>query len=480
MIARRWLAVAALFVALPAAAQKTGAATRRCQFVFENATPNTHLFSVELPSKQRNVYIGGGIIARCPSEGQVLRSDSLEVYGDEGRYFFIGHVDYVDRRIKLKSEYLTYFQREERLLAVITVDATLSSGSTLKGNQLEVWRAQPRIRPQRAVATGRPTISLVERDPQGRAQPPVVITGNIITLEGDSTVFAQGEVTVVRPELRAQSDSLHLDGARNVLHLIRNPKITGTKGRPFTLEGKSIDLVSRRRKLERVVAMDSGEATSEDLTLQADTIDMRIADDLLQRAVAWGRSRARAVSPTQTITSDSIDVIMPAQRVRELHAVRKAVAEAVPDTSHFKTKERDRLSGDTIVARFDSIPARDTISKSRVRLLVATGSATALQHLVAKDTACHLPQINYVTGQTITVHFDSAGVSRGQNEKSSGVLLEPDASCGKSVAGATRAAGSGSPASSAPASNGQPPPAAPPARPPVAPPVTAPTTPPPQ
>ena len=48
-------------------------------------------------------------------------------------------------------------------------------------------------------------------------------------------------------------------------------------------------------------------------------------DDLLQEAMVWGRSRAHATSPTQSIVADSIYVIMPAQHVRELHALRGAV-----------------------------------------------------------------------------------------------------------------------------------------------------------
>ena len=46
----------------------------------------------------------------------------------------------------------------------------------------QFYRAIPRVRPkQRAIAVGRPTVSLVEKDAQGRPQPPVTITGNNIT-----------------------------------------------------------------------------------------------------------------------------------------------------------------------------------------------------------------------------------------------------------------------------------------------------------
>src|SRR6202035_207951 len=111
------------------------------------------------------------------------------------RVVFIGHVDYREPRLKLKSDLLTYFQRDEHVVATQNVDATLPSGSTLKGPQLDFFRAIPNIRPrQTATAPGRPTISLVEKDAQGRPQPPVNVTGNTVYLQGDSVVAAQGNV----------------------------------------------------------------------------------------------------------------------------------------------------------------------------------------------------------------------------------------------------------------------------------------------
>jgi hypothetical protein len=215
--------------------------------------------------------------------------------------------------------------------------------------------------------------------------------------------------------------------------MMRTPKITGTKGRPFTLEGQTIDLLSRRRKLERVLAKNDAVANSDDLNMRSDTIDMRVTDDQLQRAIAWGASRARATSPSQTMVADSIDVLLPRQRVRELHAVRKASAEGAPDTTKFRTTEKDRLTGDTIIAYFDTIPTKDTTSKPRIRLLVATGTpgslATSLQHLPPRDTAVCVPAINYVRGRQITVHFDSARVSTVEvtdRDPAGGLYLDPN------------------------------------------------------
>jgi hypothetical protein len=172
------------------------------------------------------------------------------------------------------------------------------------------------------------------------------------------------------------------------------------------------------------------------------------------------------------VLADSIDVLLPAQRVREMHAVRGATADGMPDTTKFRTTEHDRLTGDTIVAHFDTVATRDTAGKPKIRELIAIGHATSLQHLAPRDTACRLPAVNYVRGRLITVHFDSAKVStvtvKDPTDQSGGVYIEPSAGCKGTQIAAPAAAGTrpaaGAPA--APATPGAPRPAtATPARP---------------
>jgi hypothetical protein len=412
-------------------AQGTPAApSGRCQFVFDNPQGTSRLSTVKLPSGQYNSFIGGGVVARCPAQNQVLKSDSLEAYGDEGRYFFIGHVDYSEPRVNLRSDYLTYFQREERLLATLNVDATLPSGSNLKGPSLELWREIPKVRQQHGTAIGRPTINVIQKDSLGRPQPPVTVTGNTVWMMGDSTVASSGEVVVIRPELTASGDSLYLDGSTGLLRMMRKPRVLGTKGRPFTLVGETIDVLSKERKLDRVLAKSKAEAVSRDVTLKSDTIDLRIAADELQRAMAWGKSRANAVSASQSMVADSVDVLMPNQRLQEMHAVGGAVTEGKPDSVKFHTKERDRLTGDTIVAHFDTAASqvRDTTSKPKIQRVVSTGNATSIQHLPPRDTTLRVPAIVYVVGSQITINFDTGAVQRVQvkDEKlAAGLYLEP-------------------------------------------------------
>jgi hypothetical protein len=430
-IARILECVAALvLVSSPVHAQIGAPPSGRCRFVLDNV-PGSHLVTLKLPSGQYNSFIGGGVIARCPEQRLVLRSDSLEAYGDEDRYFFIGHVDYNEPRLTLRSDFLTYFQREERLLASINVDAQLPSGSNLKGPQLEFWRTIPNVRQQHATAVGRPTISIVEKDSLGRPQPPVTVTGNNVWMVGDSVVASSGQVVVIRPELTASGDSLFADAGSGLLRLMRSPRVLGRKGRPFTLVGQTIDVLSKQRKLDRVLAKTNAEATSQDVNLKSDTIDLRIVNDSLNRAISWGTARSRAVSANQSILSDSTDVLMPGQRLREMHAVGGAVAEGAADTTRFRTTERDRLTGDTIVAHFDTAASllRDTTSKPKLRLLVSNGHATSLQHLPPRDTTLRTPAVVYVVGHTIDVSFDSGTVKRvsvRDDSLASGLYLEPE------------------------------------------------------
>jgi hypothetical protein len=483
MTRQQLIMLAVLVCSAPRAhAQVKNAPSGRCQFVLDR-TPTTHLDARKLPSGKYNNFVGGGVIARCPAQNLVLRSDSLENYGDEDRFYFIGHVDYREPRLKLKSDYLTYFQRDERILATQSVFATLPSGSTLRGPQVEFFRAVAGVRPrQSATAIGRPTINLIERDSLGRPQPPVTITGNTVYLLGDSIVSAVGQVVVVRPELTAVGDSLYADAGAGLLRMMRQPRITGTRGRPFTLVGETIDLNTKEKRLNRVLAKNAAQAHSEELDLKSDTIDMRVADNLLQQAVVWGKSRAHASSPTQSIVADSINVIMPAQHVRELHALRGAVAEAMPDTTKYKTKEKDRLTGDTIVAYFDSVPPKDTTTRPQVRLTVASGHATSLQHIAPQDTSLCVPAISYVTGRMITAHFDSAQVTTVEitdKEGATGVLLQPDSTAEGARCHAATVAGAAAADSSSKPPAGRPMPTRPPSNPPRAaiPPATVPKRP---
>jgi hypothetical protein len=395
----------------------------RCELVQQ---PTTRASGMAAPGGGQNVFAGGGVKVVCPSRSITLLADSAELYSND-RVFLLGHVRYDEPRLHLDSDFLTYFLAEERLFAYQNVRARLPSGSTMQGPSAEYLRAVPRVRTRaRMTATGRPTFQIVERDSAGRPQPPVTVLANVVLMDGDSLIYGSGDVVIRRPELSARSDSAFIDSGRETMRLIGNPRVNGTRGRPFTLTGRIIDSFSRNRKLQRVIARASAVATSEDLNLRADTIDLRVMDDLLERAVAWGPSRARAVSPSQNLIADSIDVRMPGQRVREVHAVRSAYAEGKPDSTRFTADTTDWMRGDTIVALFDSTALRDTTKAPPIRQLVSTGHASAYYHVAAQDSTERRPAITYVTGRQIAIAFDSSRVSSVVvRQQTHGIYVEP-------------------------------------------------------
>ena len=426
----------ATLLSAPALAAQGAGGPPRCELQFEGTGARTQL--VKLPSGKYNAYQGGGVTYYCAGQDNRLRADSAEYYGDRSVLYLIGNVHYTEPRVKVDSRRMTYFQLEERLLAEGDVVSTLPNGTMLRGPRAEYYRAIPGVRPRtRMFADGRPLITLVQVDSQGRRQPPVDVRANRVTMEADSLVYAAGEVLITRPDLRATGDSAFLDSGREFARLMAGPVIEGRAERPFTLSGTTVDIYSRSRQLERVVALGNGRAVSNDLDLRADTIDLRVTASKLERSYAWGASGARAVSPTQLITADSLDVRMPNQRVRQVFAVRNAWAQSDPDTTKIRSRERDWLRGDTIVAIFDSVPARDTTTRPSLVRLVATGAARSYYQVAVNGAPPEQPAVNYVRGDAITVSFVDRQVSRvAVTGQAAGVYLEPgrDANAPASVA----------------------------------------------
>jgi hypothetical protein len=429
--ARALAAAGALLLAGVGNAQQPAGA--RCQLELRN-TATTRFFTQRVPNSDAvNSYIGGGIIAFCTGQEVTLKADSAEYYSGQQTLYLIGRVSYVEPRVRVNAQRMTYFQSEERLLAVGTVDAVLPSGTSMRGPSAEYFRDVPGVRPRsRLVAPGRPRFSIVQADSSGRPPEPTALVADRVVTDGDSLVYASGRVEIDRSDVAARGDSASLDGGAEFARLMRSPSIQGKGERPFTLRGDVVDLFSRQRQLQRVVASARAEALSQDLRLTSDTIDMRVTGGQLDRAYAWGRSRARAVSPDRDIVADSLDVRLPNQRIREVRALRGAYAATAADTTRFRSTERDWLRGDTIVARFDSAVVaartpRDSAPKPRIRELEAIGNARSFYQLAPQRLdAARRPAVNYVTGRNITVAFDG---QRAQTvtvrQQASGVYLEP-------------------------------------------------------
>jgi hypothetical protein len=399
---------------------------RSCDLEFPNRA-GTRAWLRKDASGNQNSFWGGGILAHCIGQGNTLTADSAEYYGAQGMLYLIGNVHYSEPRLKVDSRTMTYYQNDDHLHAEGDVVAVSSNGSTLRGPVAEYYRSTPQRPLARMFAPQRPTVSLVQKDTTGKGRPPdtAYVVANQIAMEGDSLVYASGRVQITRPDLLATGDSAFLDSGRDFARLMRGPSVKGAGAHTFTLTGGIIDVFSRNKQVERVVATPNGHALSQDLELVADSIDLRVAGNRLQRAMSWGKTRAHAVSPEREIVADSIDAIMPDQRVREVRALRKAYAESNPD-SGVVSKQRDWMSGDTIVASFDSIPPTDTSSKPRIRQIVALGDARSFYQMKNSKGPADEPTVNYARGRVIEIDFEDRKVATVTvTDQATGVMVEP-------------------------------------------------------
>jgi lipopolysaccharide export system protein LptA len=361
----------------------------------------------------------------CAGQNNRISADSAQFNEDTGELLLIGRVHYTEPQIDITSDRMTYYRGEDRLNAVGSVVARMSNGSVMRAPAADYYRAVVGRPVARTVATGRPQLSLVDPD-AGAAAEPVVVLADQIVLVGDSVVYASRRVEITRTSVRANSDSAFVDTEREFVRLMLSPVVTGQGERPFTLRGGVIDLFSRERQLERVLATPAGHVVSGDLELLADSIDLRLVSEQLQAAYAWGPGRARATNPDRDITADSIYVSTPNQRLREMHAVGDAFANSIPDTATVTSNERDWISGDTLVARFDSAAAGDT-SRALPRELVATGNARSFYQFGNPEGVRDRPTMNYVRGRVITIAFADGEVSTVTvTDQASGVYLEAE------------------------------------------------------
>lgn len=414
----------------------------RCIIDFEGSSGDrtTRINTDKLPSGKYNAYVGGGFIGHCRGEDVTLRSDSAEYYGDQSLLYLIDNVHYVEPRAKVDAQHMTYWMAEEHLRAEGNVYAVLASGTTMRGPVADYYRAAPPIRTiATLVSSGRPQLSLVQRDSlTGRASDTVHVVAERITTVGDSLVYAGGNVHITRPDLLATGDSAFVDQGIGRARLLLKPSVQARQSRPFTLTGGVIDVFSQNRLVNRVVASPNGHATSQDMQLYADSVDLRVKNNALERAVAWGKTRAHALTPDRDIVADSIDAILPNQRVREIHAVGSAYATSIPDTAIVHTTERDWIRGDTLVATFDSVSKADTGHTPPIKMIVSRTDARALYHIKGADKAndranakggdqaARRSGLNYVTGRVIYIAFaDRAVQTVTVTDQASGLFLEP-------------------------------------------------------
>ncbi len=395
----------------------------------------------EIPNADgtKTLHGGGGVLAHCDGTSTSISADSFAHYPSLGRMDLIGRVQIRDTALALDARFASYFLRDERLEAHNNVVAVnRRNGSVLRGQNLKYWRAVKGVRDTvEMYATQRPTVEYR----QGAAADtshvePYIIVGDRLHFKGDDRMWAGGTVTIDRSDLAARADSMLLDQTTGFGVLVGSPSVEG-KGQTttseatknYTLVGTRIELGLAQRDIRQMKALGHGKATGADWTLTADTIDLRIADHLLQQTFAWGdTTRPHAISTQYTIQSDSLAIDSPGEVLKESRAFGNAFSTAKRDSTT-PPNQTDWITGDSLTIRF--VQEQDSVThrpRSRLHELVSRGSpARALTHHPnERDTTHAGPAINYSRGHQITVamlqdridHVVVAG-------KADGVHLEP-------------------------------------------------------
>jgi lipopolysaccharide export system protein LptA len=405
-------ALAALWSA--AAGAQAGRQPARCS-TLDLATRNRDL-NIITEAGVTTATASGRVTFRCQVEKLTLVSDSVQHREGPGldEYVFVGRVEYTSPDAQINSDTLTYYRDTERLLAKGNVDGKLANGSSIRGPIVDYLREIPGKQVMHAKADRRPHVSFPEgNDSTAKNVAPTVVDADIVEMFGNAIVTAFGKAIVTRADFIANADSITIFRQQEVAHLTGNPSISGTGSQPYVVFGSIIELTSRDRKLQRVQSFGApARANGKDFTLNSDTLDLRmINNQQLEQAYAFGTSGAHAVSADHWMNADSLDIRMPGQRLHEVHAVGRALVSSRPDTTRIKrvgtdTLEHDRLWGDTVVAMFAPVSARDSTPK--LRALTSRGSARSYYHTPSKGGARGAPPtVNYCLGSAINVRMES-------------------------------------------------------------------------
>jgi hypothetical protein len=341
----------------------------------------------------------------------------------------------------LDARLASYYLRDERLEAHNNVVAiNRRNGSVLRGPNLRYLRPAQGIRDTvEMYATQRPTVEYRQTESTDSGpQEPYIIVADRMRFKGDDRMWAGGKVTIDRSDFAARSDSMMLDQTSGFGVLVggkpsvegRGREAAGDSGKNYTLVGTRIELALEEHDIRGVKALGKGQATGADWTLTADTIDLHIAQRMLQQTFAWGDSlRPHALSSLYTIQADSMAIDSPDEVLTESRSFGKAFSTAKRDSTT-PAAETDWITGDTLTARFhqeqDSASVRP---RTRLRQIVSTGSARALTHHPEKTDTTHAPAaINYSRGHQIDVTMLSDRIDRViVAGKADGVHLEPHA-----------------------------------------------------
>lgn len=413
---------------------------------------------------QRVINASGPLLVRCRN-GEELRSDSAVIYEAINEVHLFRRVDYQDPTRSLTSDYATYNGNNGRLWATGSVVFTdKNRGSTLRGPNLEYYRAGAGRPDAQAIATERPHLTVVPRG--GRQREPMEVDADRITTVGEKFVTAEGNVVIEGKEMDAWAQEAYYDADAERMELRRNAR---AKGESYELTGDYIQSDLTEGALDEVLSRGNARLVESRLRVTGPQLRLFFARDSLQRLVSGqlpgtandstaARGRSVALARGFRMEADSLEALTPGQRIRRVVAVGTAEGQswdtaqvagpdpsdpAAPDTVPTQALgEQDLIFADTITGFFKDDPLgaapadsagraapRDSTQAELERML-ATGNARSLYRMTPsreeRADSTLKRGINYVIADTIDLSFAEGEVNiatvRGLKR---GVYLDP-------------------------------------------------------
>jgi hypothetical protein len=375
------------------------AQNERCVFQITNVDRQGAV--VETP-RGTNYFAGGNVQLSCRGLQVTMQSDSVAAYGGNVVHF-IGNVKYRDSTLTMDADRGTYYKSGEKWEARGRVSTNnLRTGSKLTGPALDYYRVVRGVRDTLEMySSGRPRIEYATADVGANPGEPYIIVADRVRLKGSDRLWAGGKVTIDRSDFSARGDSLRLDTGKGSDGTLvgGNPVMRGLGPDSFNLTGRRLDLKLEGRELTYVIAKGNGHAVSKEWDLVADTIGLDIKSRKLEQTLAWGNStRPYATSPAYAMRADSLALDTPGQQLKEVRGFGKAWLGGTIDA---RTKQRDWIRGDTVVAQFVQ---RDSAGTNRAALsrIVARKAAQSF-HLDPSPKYPDRPSINYSRGDVIVM-----------------------------------------------------------------------------
>lgn len=273
------LLAALLALAAPAAAQNV------CSLVRQEGNWS----SIGDPAN-RVIQAQGPLLVTC-TNGEELRADSAVIYQTTHEVQLFRRVDYEDPTRSLTSDQATYNSQTGRLYAtgnVVFVDK--QKGSTLRGPELEYYRAMPGRPESQMTATQRPHVTVRPKNNNNasgannnRRREPMEIDADRVTSVGDRLLTASGNVVINDNGTRSTAEEAYYDQAADHVELRRNARVDNEK---YHLQGELIVSDLKDGSVSKVVAQTNARLVSERLTVTGPQLQLWFERDLLQRMVS--------------------------------------------------------------------------------------------------------------------------------------------------------------------------------------------------